>query len=706
MKKINLVIGIHNHQPVGNFDHVIEDAYKKSYKPFLDILKAHPKIKLSQHYTGYLLEWLKKKHAEIFSELKGLIKSGQVHMMTGGFYEPILAIIPDKDKLGQIRKLNDYLKKNFNFTATGMWLAERVWEQHIVKPIAECGVKSVVIDDTHFKYVGLKDEDLLGYYVTEEQGKTVNIFPISKMLRYTIPFQSVQKTIDYLRSVASEDGTRIAVYADDGEKFGVWPNTHKHVYEDGWLEEFFRALEENSDWINIVHFSEAMERIKPIGRVYLQNASYAEMLHWALPPELFLKYEEFEERLKAAKLFDNYEEFVRGGYWRNFLAKYPESNNIHKKMIRLSERAHSLERKGGRVEKTLDKIWAAQCNDSYWHGIFGGLYLPNLRYPVYKSLIQAEVEMDMSEKKPKLTVSHEDFDRDGSEEILVESDIMDAYFKPEEGGVLFELDYKPIPFNLLDILSRHPEGYHNKLSHPKPNGNQDDGVHSIHDLVVAKEEGLEKLLNYDWYRRASFIDHFIGPTSLPEFAAAKYPEAGDFVNRPYSQSISKKKDHLLLQLTRQGRVSAGADLPVSVNKVFEFRPGSHKIICAYHLRNLGGQSAEVDFGVEFNVGFMAGDAFDRYYRINGMKPEDSRLRSSGVTDEVTSVSLTDEWQKMVAKIEVDRPQTLWRFPIETVSLSESGFERVYQSSVVFLHSILRLEDEYDLSFEFTISRLR
>ena len=374
--------------------------------------------------------------------------------MTGGFYEPILAIIPDKDKLGQIRKLNDYIEKNFKFKPTGMWLAERVWEQHIVKPIAECGVNSVVIDDTHFKYAGLRDEDLLGYYVTEEQGKSVNIFPISKTLRYSIPFQPVEKTIEYLRSVASEDGNRVAVYADDGEKFGVWPNTHKHVYEDKWLEEFFSALEENSDWINILHFSEVLQKVKPIGRVYLQNASYSEMLHWALWPDLFLKYEEFENKLKAEKLFDHYEEFVRGGYWRNFLAKYPESNNIHKKMIRLSERAHALEHKGVKVEHVLDKVWAAQCNDPYWHGIFGGLYLPNLRYPVYKSLIQAETELDKIEKKKGITVTHEDFDRDGSEEILVESNLLDAYFKPEEGGMLFELDYKPVPFNLLDILSR------------------------------------------------------------------------------------------------------------------------------------------------------------------------------------------------------------------------------------------------------------
>jgi hypothetical protein len=704
MKTINLVIGIHNHQPIGNFDHVLENAYKKSYKPFLDVLQKFPKIKVSQHYSGFLFEWLKKNHPEIFSELKSFIKSGQVHLMTGGFYEPILAIIPDEDKLGQIRKLSEYIKKNFNFDPTGMWLAERVWEQHIVKPIAECGVTSVVIDDTHFKYAGLKEEELLGYYVTEEQGKTVNIFPISKSLRYSIPFQPVEKTIEYLRSLASEDGTRIVVYADDGEKFGVWPKTHKHVYEDKWLEEFFSALEKNSDWINIIHFSEVLEKVKPIGRVYLPNASYSEMLHWALWPESFLKYEEFENKLRNAGLFEHYEEFVRGGYWRNFLAKYPESNNIHKKMLRLSERAHVLERKGRNVDKILDKVWAAQCNDAYWHGIFGGLYLPNLRYPVYKNLIQAEVELDKLERKKGLSVSREDFDRDGSEEILVESNVMDAYFKTEEGAALFELDYKPIPFNLLDILSRRPEGYHKKLkqrSNPAVSG---DNAQSIHDMVVSKESGLERLLNYDWYRRASFIDHFVGDTKIEEFAAARHPEVGDFVLGKYETKVMHRGDKASIQFSREGRINKTH--PVKVIKVFEFASGSGKILCKYKIENLGPAPIDFDFGVEFNFGLMAGDAHDRYYTINDTKPVDHRLRSTGSTEDVTRVSLSDEWQGLQAQVEVDKPSVLWRFPIETVSLSESGFERVYQSSVIFLHSQVRLEKEYQIGFKLTIGKLK
>ncbi len=94
MKTINIAFGIHNHQPVGNFDFVFEHAYEKSYLPFLELLEKHPHIRLAQHYTGILFEWIKMHKPEFIHRLKKLVDSGQIEMMTGGFYEPIMSIIP------------------------------------------------------------------------------------------------------------------------------------------------------------------------------------------------------------------------------------------------------------------------------------------------------------------------------------------------------------------------------------------------------------------------------------------------------------------------------------------------------------------------------------------------------------------------------------------------------------------------------------
>ena len=698
MKKINLVLGIHNHQPSGNFDFVFEHAYNSAYKPFIEILARHPKIKLAQHYTGILFEWILKNHPEFIQQLKSLVDSGQVELITGGFYEPILAVIPDQDKLDQIKKLSDFIIEQFGKVPVGMWLAERVWEQHIVKFISQAGVKYVIIDDTHFRYAGLTGEQLLGYYITEEQGFTVNIFPISKMLRYTIPFQPVEKTIDYLREIATEEGDRVIVYADDGEKFGVWPNTYKHVYDDGWLEEFFCALEENSDWINILHFSEVLDKIKPVGRIYLPNASYAEMMHWALPADAYLDYEKLEEHLKEEGMYEQYSRFFRGGFWRNFLVKYPEANNLHKKMLRVSERARKLQAKGKDVKSALEKIWRAQCNDPYWHGIFGGLYLTNLRSTAYRNLISAENELDKLERKKIIKYEFTDFDKDGKEELIVETPNFNVYINPNYGGQIFELDFKPAEFNITDVMTRKKEGYHEKILQlsKEMNNPNNQGVASIHDMLTTKEEGLEKFLHYDWYRRGSLVDHFLGAgTTIENFYQCKYPEQGDFVNQPYRADVELKRGMLEITLTRDGSVwIENEQRNLRLQKKIIIDKNSTEVLIRYKLENLDEEELDLWFGVEFVCNFLAPNSDDRYFYFVGYEVEDSKLASIGEVQDVTSFGVVDKWLGVDMNFYLDKFANVWRFPIETVSLSEAGFERVYQGSVILLHWNIKLSKEW------------
>ena len=260
MKKINFIFGVHNHQPIGNFGKVFEDLFQQSYNPFLNILYRHPSVKCTFHITGPLLEWLDQNRPEYFRLLKEMVNRGQIEFFTGAMYEPILSILPDRDKAGQIQMMTQYLKDQFKTEPMGMWIAERVWEPHLTKNLAEAGVKYIVMDDAHFKSVGLKEEETFGYYLMEEQGLTTGVFPISEKMRYLVPFRAVEEGLQYLQSLATEEGDRCVVLMDDGEKFGGWPDTYKWVYEEGWLERFFTALEQNSSWLNLTTFSDYASR--------------------------------------------------------------------------------------------------------------------------------------------------------------------------------------------------------------------------------------------------------------------------------------------------------------------------------------------------------------------------------------------------------------------------------------------------------------
>ncbi|MEK6572500.1 MAG: hypothetical protein AABZ61_14090, partial [Bacteroidota bacterium] len=157
MNSITLLLAVHNHQPIGNFDFVFQEAFDRAYKPFFDVLEKHPRIKISLHYSGILLTWLEEHQPGFLSRLSRLVKSGQVELLTGAYYEAILSVLPEADRQGQIRKLSSVIKKRFRTVPAGMWLAERVWEQQLARSLAESGVKFIPLDEAHFLAAGLSE---------------------------------------------------------------------------------------------------------------------------------------------------------------------------------------------------------------------------------------------------------------------------------------------------------------------------------------------------------------------------------------------------------------------------------------------------------------------------------------------------------------------------------------------------------------------
>src|ERR1041385_9138075 len=273
-----LSIVFHNHQPVGQFDQVSEHSTNVSYLPLIELLERHPHIKVGLHYSGSLLEWLKQNHVDVIERLRVLVARKQVEMITGGYYEPVLAALPDEDKIGQIEKLSVDLADIFGVEAVGLWLAERVWEPHLARPIAQAGVRYTILDDTHFESVGLdKEKDLFGYYVTEEEGYPLTVFPTLAFLRFAIPWQPIGVLMDWLRTQADQPlasfQPKLAFMDDDGEKFGTWPGTFEHCWGDGkYMELLFSTLEKNSEWLQTILPGQLIQNYQPLGRTYIPPA--------------------------------------------------------------------------------------------------------------------------------------------------------------------------------------------------------------------------------------------------------------------------------------------------------------------------------------------------------------------------------------------------------------------------------------------------
>lgn len=708
MEKVSFLFCVHNHQPVGNFPGVIEKAYQKAYLPFIEILKEYPFMRITIHYSGVLWDFFRSNHPEFLKNLKDMVKKGQIEIMSGGYYEPILSVIPDQDKIGQIKLLNKTIESEIGFSPSGLWLAERVWEPHLPKFLVKAGIEYITIDDYHFKKAGLKEEDLNGYYITEDEGYVVKVFPGSEKLRYIIPFHPPEETIEYLFNLKEKGDNHAAIFADDGEKFGVWPYTYHSVYEEGWLRRFFDLIKENLSWIEPMPLGNFASRYKPLGRIYLPCSSYMEMDEWSLPTESMVEYGRVVEKLKTSPDGDEIRRFIKGGFWRNFLSKYPESNDFHKRVIYLSKKIKEKPRR--KTSDIIKYLYKAQCNDGYWHGVFGGLYLPHLRHALYENLIKAETLYDKLRHKKDEWFEFErlDLNCDGKEELIFKNKNLILLFTLK-GGSLLEMDFRPKAFNILNTLTRRREGYHRKIldSRAKESG---DKLRTIHEIFDLKEQNLEQYLIFDRYRRASFIDHFFEVKDLESFMKQNYKEIGDFIEEDYSIEIKTLWERKKITFSRHGNILMGEKrFPLHLIKSFIVHKGKTVIEADYQILNEGDcvNHEGCFFGIEFNINLLAGDSDDRYYEIDGIGPDERRLRSIGESSFISKVCLIDRYYGMRVFINSNKNFGLWRFPIETVSLSESGFERIFQGSclVLFWPFEINREKAFEINLELGVEKI-
>jgi 4-alpha-glucanotransferase len=711
MTGVRLILTLHNHQPVGNFDHVFEASYRDAYAPFLEVLEAYPEIPFALHTSGPLMEWLSERHPEYVDRLRAMVRAGRVEILGGGFYEPIMTMIPHRDRVGQIRSYSAYLENLLGQPIRGVWMPERVWEQHLASSLAEAGVEYTVLDDFHFQATGRAEGDLHGYYLTEHDGRLLKVFPGSERMRYLIPFEEPHAAYEYLRRLADESPGATVVFADDGEKFGGWPNTQDHVYKHGWLRRFCDMIVGNRQWLLPSTFARAVDETLPLGKVYLPDSSYREMTEWVLPAARLSAYESLVKGIQGEPYADALRPYLRtGGFWRNFKAKYAETDEMYARMLGVSNRLAEAapEADAECLELARDALYRAQCNCAYWHGAFGGLYLAHLRNAIYQQLIVAHDALDAAEGRsgPRVRLEVGDFNLDARQEIQLENDRLIAFVRPAVGGHLYELDIRHSQANCLATLDRRPESYHRTIAaaagsmSPSTAG----GAATAADGVVLKREGLDRLLIYDRDPRKALVDHFYPvDATLADLTAGGDVERGDFVRGAYLARIHRGAESVGLVMERPGRADGR---PVRIRKSVTLEAGRPTLDVHYLLEDLP-PGVPVHFAVEMNVAGMAGHADDRYFSSTSGERLgflDERLDMS----DADGLNVTDEWLDVAIRFRWNRPAGLWNFPIETVSQSEGGYEGVYQSSSIQPHWIITADESrrWEVRIEWTLDQFR
>lgn len=675
-----LLLGIHNHQPVGNFEHIFAQAFEQCYWPLIRLLEKYPAVRIALHHSGPLLDWAMDHEPAYIPTLVGLCGRGQVEILSGGYYEPILPILKPADARGQIAMMQDFWTRATGKAPQGMWVAERVWEPGLAATIADAGFSYTILDDEHFRYAGMPDETLFDFYRTERAGRSVAVFPTDKTMRYLIPFKPVEDVIAHLTSLRKRYPGHAITYGDDGEKFGMWPGTFEWVIKKGWLEKFFKALSELSDEIVTMPFSHFLESHKARGTVYLPTASYNEMLEWAMPAESIVCYETVKKRIEEAGIMDQARPFLRGGLWDNFLAKYPESNMMHKKAIYISDRIDEAE--GNQtLSQARRSLYRAQCNCAYWHGLFGGLYLNYLRHAVYENLIAAENAVDAQTfgDEPFFRLDTADVDGDGLTESVMASDHILATVS-RVGGTLTEFAWRPARLNMQNTLARRFEAYHRPSTPPSQDKAQD--VPSIHD--ISKDIGsVQGDLVYDEFPRHSFIERLF-PAKAIEEVIKESAKPATAIGRTLFELASSTRyaDAVVTHLVARLPDNLGTGHKLTIEKVFRLERS--RLAVDIDIAGMGDDPFVLM--TELNLTLLAGHDPSRYYLWGDIKPGSVLMDAKKTLSEMSELILVDEAFGLTATITASSPATWKLEPIETVSQSESGFDRLYQGSSIQLYT--------------------
>ena len=666
------------HQPVDNFGDAVDEAIELCYKPFFETMVKYPDFKFSVHCSGWLLDKIRVEHPVIFENMRFLSANGSIEWLSAGYYEPVLSAIPSKDRRAQINKLNAYLQKHFKVKPKGLWLTERVWESALIPDLVACGIEYGVVDDYHFLSSGYDASKMDGYYVTEESAHDLALFPIAQSLRYALPFYSVKRAVDSILECSKNENSAAIIF-DDGEKFGLWPETHEWVYEKKWLEGFVEAVLA-SERIQTEHYGSYMKRSRSLGVAYLNNTSYFEMGEWSLKPEQTIALEELKQKVGEDYFNKVGVSFIKGGIWKNFFIKYHESNYLHKRMLYHSLKQDVLDK------NALESLYKLQTNDVFWHGVFGGLYLPNLRDNAYRYLL--EIEKSKAKKETSFEVL--DIDKDGYDELKVLTQNVSAVFSTKFGGQMVEFGSLDVLFNWQNTLMRREEAYHDKILRPKESvlesTNNLEEIATIHHDGLVVDEALKAELIYDWHPKNSFVEHFSDEEfTLQNFKSLSFREVGDFANQAFD--LNKKKNAFV----RNGGIfldNAYASFDATLSKEYLF------------------DAKAITLNSKFQTGYEKKLYFAQEFNFHFAHPDKVTFNSKLVEDGLSlldcdELRMEDDFTRKILKIKVNQKCNVYGFVLKTISQSESGFDRVAQCvSFIFTTSF-----ESKLTLKFTLEIL-
>ncbi|MDR0301663.1 MAG: DUF1925 domain-containing protein, partial [Treponema sp.] len=411
--KMLLILGSHAHVPSGASEKEFQYVYENKMRPFVSNLYRYSNIQAVLHYSGVLLYWVERNHPEFFMLIEDMVARKQAEILSGGFYEPMLPLIPLQDRIGQIEFMTTYLRKHFGKRPLGCWIPGMTWEQHLAAALAASDMHYTFLSQAQFVQAGLSGTDLYFPCISEDQGKLITVFPVSLSTQAVLAQKSSSQVFLELRKTMEEENALspdsiITVFPEE-------PFSDPEEAQDTAWHRFFEELSLSKDFVETVLPAKVIRTNRIFKKASFPNSSSLE---------------------------NNFSP-------RRFLIEHCETNGIYSKMMFTSVLINQLKGDKYRKQNAREELWKSQDSCLFTPG--GGFLRHELRKAAYSSLLRAE---KLSREKGKFISSliQHDFDLDGVKEYLFQDARINCYIQ-QKGASVFELDYLPKDWNYLDCGS-------------------------------------------------------------------------------------------------------------------------------------------------------------------------------------------------------------------------------------------------------------
>jgi 4-alpha-glucanotransferase len=640
MQTSSVIIGAYNLLPEGTEESIFEDTYQTCWRPFLSVLYRFPSLSAVLHYSGTVLHWLESRHPEFLMLLEEMVLRKQIELLGGGFFGPLMPLIPGPDRVGQAELLTTFIRRSFGKRPLGCWLPDYAWEPSLASSLQACGFDYSFLPERYFRVAGVDSEDLGSPVMTEDQGRSLIVFPVFDALE---SFTSIKPIEDSLSQLISRIGEqRLYTIFFPGELSRALWSASKLESPDVFFERSFAALQRESLQYETTTPMRYLKNARDFRRAYFPGCASSLLMERSMPVKTSGRMAKAkkggskeEEAPRAGKIVtEDGPSFVSGSP-RRLLLRHEESLALYAKMHYVRILVNQLRGDKSRKKTAQEELWRGQCGGAYWRGYSGGIARLPVRAAAYAALIEAEkITRQRGSFSPGIISADMDFD--GVKEIIYQSAEINAYLQLR-GACLAELDSFKTRTNYVNVLDSNGDGP----------------------------------------RKLCFCDRIMEKGS---FGADK----GGFSDARYAL-IEAERPSSVASLFREGHADLGGKKrSISIKKTYSFRKDGLSV--DYELFNKESVPLALRLGVELNlaVGFTA-----EAVGLAGIRGRDelglATVKKSAESD-LNGLRLTNLSKAETIELRSDMPFALSHVPVYSSfgDKSESVEDGAYQGCAILL----------------------